>query len=369
MPEMEMAIAGSRAVVRARGGVEAIDSPAGLDRIGAAWERMASGSSPVSDFAYARAWVAGLDGAQRLHVLCAGGSEPGAIAPLVANRGAAGWLSLLAAEMYEIMDFPYADESALAELAGAIVRTGRPLYVKRMLADSPAIAAMETAYHGRGIVRRQPVGGSPWIALDESWAEPEMRLEAGRRSDLRRARRHAEKIGTVESAILTPSHAELAHLLDEVFQVEAAGWKGAQGTALAADPVRGAFFRRYAERACAKGILRICVLRIGGQPAAAQIAIERGGRFDLLRAGYDERFARCSPGMLLTAESIRYAARRDLRSYEFNGDAEPWTRLWTQREHACCSLRAYPFSPRGAGALFADGRTAALGKLRRRLHA
>lgn len=63
MPEMEMAIAGSRAVVRARGGVEAIDSPAGLDRIGAAWERMASGSSPVSDFAYARAWVAGLDGA------------------------------------------------------------------------------------------------------------------------------------------------------------------------------------------------------------------------------------------------------------------------------------------------------------------
>ena len=66
-----------------------------------------------------------------------------------------------------------------------------------------------------------------------------------------------------------------------------------------------------------------------GQDAAAQIAIERGTRFDLLRAGYDERFARCSPGMLLTVESIRYAVRRGLRSYEFNGDAEPWTKVWT----------------------------------------
>jgi CelD/BcsL family acetyltransferase involved in cellulose biosynthesis len=359
---MDLRIAGIPAAVSVRRGAQTIGKLADLDRIASAWERLAADGNPVSDFAYARAWAAGLDDTQRLSVTMAGNAETLAIAPLVINRGGAGWLTLLAAEMYEIMDFPHADESALSELARAIVRTGRPLYLKRVPADAPAVAALENAYRGRGIVRRQPAGGSPWIPLDDSWAEPELRLEAGRRSDLRRARRHAEKMGGVESAIVTPTRAQLPQLIDEAFQVEAAGWKGAQGTALAADAVRGAFFRRYAELACAKGVLRMCMLRIGGQPAAAQIAIESGSRFDLLRAGYDERFARCSPGMLLTAESIRYAAGRGLRAYEFNGNVEPWTRVWTGHERACCSLRAYPFSPRGAWALWRDGWAAALRK-------
>jgi CelD/BcsL family acetyltransferase involved in cellulose biosynthesis len=429
MSDMGVAIAGRPAGVRVLRGVQVIRTLAELDRLASAWERLAAEGNPVTDFAYARAWAAGFadshdqrevrqtalpagrppgpltstskpaesrlsasyarprvqgdprgpggpphrkprlaapqEGNQRLSVLTAGGRETLAIAPLTIHGGWAGWLTLLAAEMYEVMDFPGADESAVAELAHGIVRTGRPLDLKRIPADAPAIAALEAAYRGRGIVRRRAVGGSPWIPLDDSWVAPEMRLEAGRRSDLRRARRHAEKMGAVEAAVITPARDQLPQLLDETFQVEAAGWKGARGTALANDPVRGAFFRRYTEQACAKGTLRMCVLRIGGQPAAAQIAIESGSRFDLLRAGYDERFARCSPGMLLTAESIRYAARRGLRSYEFNGDAEPWTKIWTRHEHACCSLRAYPFSPRGVWALAADGGQAAVRELLR----
>jgi len=365
--EMDLAIAGSPVEARARREVQAIRTLAGLDRIASGWERLAADRNPVSDFAYARAWAAGLDGAQRLHVLTAGCAEDLAIAPLVINRGGAGWLTLLAAEMYEILDFLGADERAVAELARAIVHTGRPLYLKRVPAGAPVVAAIEAAYRGRGVVRRRPAGGSPWIPLDASWTAPEMRLEAGRRSDLRRAMRLAEKMGAVETAIVTPTLAQLPQLVEEAFQVEAAGWKGAHGTALAADPMRGAFFRRYLEQACAQGTLRMCVLRIGGRAAAAQIAIESGSRFDLLRAGYDEQFSRCSPGMLLTAESIRYAARRGLRSYDFNGHVEPWTKVWTQHEHACCSLRAYPFSPRGAWALCGDGGRAAVGKLRSRL--
>ena len=360
-----MALAGTPANVSVRGGVQTIRTLDELDRIQSAWERLAEDRNPVSSFAYARAWAAGLDGARRLNVLTAGALGTIAIAPLTIHSGGAGWLSLLAAEMYEILDFVYADESAVRDLARAIVRTERPLHLKRIPADSPVVAGMVDAYRGRGVVRRQPAGGSPWIPLDDSWADPEMRLEAGRRSDLRRARRIAEKIGAVETAIVTPTSAQLPRLIEDAFQVEAAGWKGTHGTALAADPMRGAFFRRYLEQACAMGILRMCMLRIGERPAAAQIAIESGSRFDLLRAGYDEQFSRCSPGMLLTAESIRYAARRGLRSYEFNGDVEPWTKVWTRHEHACCSLRAYPFRPRGAWALWGDGRQAAIRKLRR----
>ena len=84
-------------------------------------------------------------------------------------------------------------------------------------------------------------------------------------------------------------------LIEEVPQVEATGWKGSNGSALATDPIRGAFFRRYTQTAAEQGKLRLAFLRLGGQAAAAQIAIESGGRFSLLRAGYHGVFSRCSP--------------------------------------------------------------------------
>jgi CelD/BcsL family acetyltransferase involved in cellulose biosynthesis len=341
-----------------RGGVElhAVRTLAELDRIEPLWERLApAAGNPVADFAYRRAWAAGLEPAQQLSVLVAESAGAAAIAPLVVNRGGGGWLTLLAAEMYEILDFLYGDEVALRALARAVAQTGRPLFLQRVPADSPAVGAIRAAYRGQGVVLKRPARGAPYIPLDPSWAEPETHLNSGRRSDLRRARRSAEKSGRVEIEILTPDPALVPALVEEAFRVEAAGWKGAKGSALAADPVRGPFFLRYARTASERGILRMCFLRIGGRAAAAQIALDSGGRFSLLRAGYDEEFSRCSPGMLLTLESIRYAANRGLRSYEFNGEVEPWTEVWTRQEHPCCSMRAYPFRPRGLAALAADG--------------
>ena len=138
--------------------------------------------------------------------------------------------------------------------------------------------------------------GFPWIPLDASWTRPEERLNAGRRSDLRRARRIAERIGPVHVEVLSPSPTDLGRLLREAFAVEAAGWKGRAGTALACDPVRQTFFRRYADAACRRGMLRIGFLRIGDIPVAMQLGVEWGGRFWLLKIGYDEAFSRCSPG-------------------------------------------------------------------------
>jgi CelD/BcsL family acetyltransferase involved in cellulose biosynthesis len=95
-------------------------------------------------------------------------------------------------------------------------------------------------------------------------------------------------------------------------------------------------------------------LRIGGRAAAMQFAVEIGGRFWLLKIGYADEFARCSPGNLLVMETIQYAARAGLKSYEFLGTAEPWIGMWTSQVRPCISVRAYPFNGRGAIALAAD---------------
>lgn len=315
-----------------------------LDALRGQWDLMAADSRPIaSGFDYQKAWAQGLSSGKQLRVI----ASDGAIAPLVKSRGFVGPLTLLAAEMFEPLDVVGSTQDALEELAQAIRRTRLPVYLQRIPTDSLVIPALGKVYRAGAVVVKRPAAGAPIIHLNETWIEPESHLNSGRRSDFRRARRTAEKLGSVETLILSPSPAEVPDLLDEVVRVEAAGWKGAAGTALDADPIRRDFFARYCDAEARRGRLRICLLRIAEQNAAAQIAIQTPTRFSLLRAGYDEAFARSSPGNLLTRESIRHAARSGIATYEFNGNVEPWTRLWTEDELACCSLRIFPLSLTG----------------------
>jgi CelD/BcsL family acetyltransferase involved in cellulose biosynthesis len=95
-------------------------------------------------------------------------------------------------------------------------------------------------------------------------------------------------------------------------------------------------------------------MHIGDKVAAMQMAAEHNDKFWLLKIGYDEQFANCSPGSLLICETIRYAAERGLRSYEFLGRIESWTSMWAKEQHPCVSLRAYPLGVGGMAALGVD---------------
>ena len=328
-----------------------------LDELSDAWDLLAARSgSPLHQYAWIRACAASLLTDRELHFFVAGTAPRiTAIAPLIGRRRRGCSLQLIAAdELYEPMDFLYAVPDALDLLAEALARSGHALLLKRIPSDSPVIPALRRSFRGRGVVICRPVPGCPWIPLDSGWMEPEQRLNPGRRSDFRRARRIAERMGPVSSEVLSPAPARLEPLLEEAFRVEASSWKGRDGTALADDPARGLFYRSYATAACKKGILRVCFLRIGGRAAAMQLAVECAGRFWLLKIGYDQKFQRCSPGILLIRETVRYAAARGLRGYEFLGIVEPWTEAWTDEVRPCVSVRAYPARWAGVAALAVD---------------
>jgi CelD/BcsL family acetyltransferase involved in cellulose biosynthesis len=328
-----------------------------FDQLAAAWDRLARKSgSPIEQYIWAKACAEALGDRYNPYVLVVGPPDrPVAIAPLARRRRRPlAPLELLGVhELREPMDFLYANASAAVSLVRALAKLRAPLSLKRFPVHSFGLGAVGNAYRKRGLVLSRDAGGCPYIRLDEHHTEPEQGLSARRRSDLRRARRRAEKLGTLSCEVLSPAPTELEPLLDEAFRVEAASWKGRAGTALVHDSTRQTFFRRYAAAASSKGILRLGLLRIGGRPAAMQIAVETGGRFWLLKVGYDEGFARCSPGSLLLLETIRHAAARGLRSYEFLGNAESWTQPWTRDVRRCVHLEAYPFEARGVGGLAA----------------
>jgi len=290
-----------------------------------------------------------------------------AAAPLCrTRRRGLTWLEAIGSEThFEPMSFPAAHDDALNELCAAVARQRSPLVLHRLIADSPTVAALQQAYAGRALVRVTPQAAAPWIALDDSWMSPESHLNSGRRSDLRRARKRADELGAVEFQILCPTLAELPGLLDEAFAVEERSWKGDERTALARDAARGEFFRRYAESACREECLRLCFMRIGGHAVAMQIAVQQSRRLWLLKVGYDDQFSRCSPGMLLTRETIAYAATQELSTYEFLGTCEPWTTVWTELCRECLQLKAYPRTVPGVLALAIDGAAAACFKTKR----
>jgi CelD/BcsL family acetyltransferase involved in cellulose biosynthesis len=320
------------------------------------WTLLAHESnSPMHQYAWVKACTSAFATDGKLQLIVVGADQPSALGPLVVRGRRLNRMEFLGVDaLYEPTDFPHSDAASLQHLIEALVELRRPLLLRRVLADSPVITALRSAFASKGIVLTRPSAGYPWIELDSSWMEPEKKLSSSRRSSLRRGQRKAEEVGRVSFEVIAPSPSQLPSLLAEMFRVEAANWKGRSGSALIHDAHRRSFYEQYAVTACEKEILRLCFMKIGSRAIATQLAVEARAGFWLLKVGYDENYANCSPGNLLLVESLKYAASRGLKSYEFLGTAEPWTEVWTRQIRPCVTVAAYPSNCIGGMALIFD---------------
>ncbi|HSQ96518.1 MAG TPA: GNAT family N-acetyltransferase [Croceibacterium sp.] len=276
------------------------------------------------------------DGVEAMLPLCHG---PGRFAP---------WRMPGAAEVFEPGDAVCRDAAAAAHLAQVLGAEARPIELARIPAASPLIPALKAKLKGRGLVSVRRATPSPTIALGPEWREPESQFNSRRRSDFRRAARKAAEFGEISCEMLAPTPDEFDALFDEAIAVEAKSWKRAAGTAIAFDPAKEAFFRAYLRDACEKGATRVAFLRLDGRVVAMQLAVEWGTRYWLYKIGFDEAYARCSPGTLLMLHALRDAAERGLTGFELMGDSEAWIAdLWTREAHECVRVRTYPYSLAG----------------------
>jgi CelD/BcsL family acetyltransferase involved in cellulose biosynthesis len=120
------------------------------------------------------------------------------------------------------------------------------------------------------------------------------------------------------------------------------------------------FITAYGRDAARRGTLRIFYLRIGDTTVAVQMAILHANRLWCIKQGYDERFAQCAPGVILTHEMLRYACEQKLEACEFLGSAEDWQRRWPIQLRHYTNVRLYPYSFYGALALCLDMSTHSL---------
>jgi CelD/BcsL family acetyltransferase involved in cellulose biosynthesis len=280
-----------------------------------------------------------------------------AAAPLISiRRSGLRQLQVPGADIiHEPCGFIYDSEAALTELFHAILQKQTSLTLSRFNVRAQETLTLRERC-SKGGVRIDRCGASSLrVPLKRTWKEFEASMSSGRRSDLRTYRRRAEQLGKVEFAIVHPEASTLDAHLEELFRIEASGWKGQEGSAILCQPHIRRFYTNYAQSATAAGMLRLFFLNIGGKSVAARMAVEHNKRLWDLRMGYDETFSRCAPGVLLTHETLRYAVDCGLEAYEFLGRAEAWERHWPCQEEHYASMRVYPFSLQGQLALVQDG--------------
>jgi CelD/BcsL family acetyltransferase involved in cellulose biosynthesis len=139
----------------------------------------------------------------------------------------------------------------------------------------------------------------------------EAAMSAKKRKELRRQHNRLAEEGALAFERREGSEG-LAEWTAEFLALEAAGWKGKAGSALASAPDTRALFEQSLAGAAASGRLERLALRLDGRAIAMLVNfITPPGAYSF-KTAFDEAYARFSPGMLLQLENLALLERADV---------------------------------------------------------
>lgn len=213
-------------------------------------------------------------------------------------------------------------------------KRGAFLRLRHLDADGPlyAAAAAVAAQTGRLV---SPSARYERAMLKAPWRTDDylsLSLRGKHRKDLRRRRARLEEAGTVRFELFGDGD-DLTVWTEEFLAIEAAGWKGAGGTALAQEQSSKRFFEEAVRRARAAGDLQFFRLRTGDQTIASAVNFRAGNASYAFKIAYDESYARFSPGVMIEIDIMRALEASGIARIDSCAKVEhPMiNRLWRER--------------------------------------
>jgi CelD/BcsL family acetyltransferase involved in cellulose biosynthesis len=201
--------------------------------------------------------------------------------PLVRSEGAAACVAAL-------VDW-FRKAASVVELD--YLQADGPVY--RLLTEMP-LPAMPCEGYERALFRRAR-DADTYVATAVSRQD---------RQEVRRRERRLAERGVVAHVTLRPDDS-IERWLDELLQLEAGGWKGKQGSALACSEANRRFATEIFIAAFRRGRLHMVGLDLDGKPLARCSSILAGSGGYAFKTAYDEAFARFSPGIIVEVDRIR----------------------------------------------------------------
>jgi len=142
-----------------------------------------------------------------------------------------------------------------------------------------------------------------WSKAGPAGGDPGSSVSGDLRRRLRRKERRLGERGRVEHLLLRPGD-NVGRWVDEFLRIEASGWKGSAGTALAYSETSRRYFEEVATSASRLGRLLMLGIDFDGRPIARRCAFVAGEGSFAFKTAYDEEFADFSPGAMLELDSI-----------------------------------------------------------------
>jgi hypothetical protein len=160
--------------------------------------------------------------------------------------------------------------------------------------------------------------------------------------NLSRQRRRLKEQGGVLEFAMDRSFETVADAIQEYGLLESSGWKGEEGSAVAADNLQGRFYREMLGDFCRGGEAVIYRLRLNGKTVASDLCLERNGTLFILKTAYDESVQGLSLGLLLHQEIFRSVFNDGkIRVIEFYGQLRDWHTKWTSEIRTMYHINFY----------------------------
>jgi len=137
--------------------------------------------------------------------------------------------------------------------------------------------------------------------------------------------------------------------LDRGFAVEGSGWKARNGTAILSSPPTAQFYREVAHAFARRGELRLSGIELDGDLAAFDLTLLHRNRLYLLKTGFDERFRKLAPGLVMRLSIVERCFELGLDAHDLLGDDTEWKRKFSTTSRSHTAFRAFGRGPAGRG--------------------
>ncbi|HEX7872968.1 MAG TPA: GNAT family N-acetyltransferase [Sphingobium sp.] len=183
--------------------------------------------------------------------------------------------------------------------------SGDFLHLRLIDADGPAMQALQAvcAADGRHLLeieRYERAFLKSDLSADAYWTE---NVRSKKRKELRRQQNRLAECGAITHGVLTDP-ADVPGWCAAFLALEATGWKGEEGTALASTPADAEFFRTACGQAFAAGGLDMLRIDCDGRAIAMLVNfVGPKGGFSF-KIAIDPTFSRYSPGVLIEIDNL-----------------------------------------------------------------
>lgn len=221
-----------------------------------------------------------------------------------------------------LLDKAMPEAAAHGLIDAALAAGAQALLMPLQTVDGLAFHSFRRALKERGLAieirnRRERARLNATFDADTQLIES---LGAKKFKELKRQRNRLADRGALSLEIAkTPE--EVAPALEQFLALEASGWKGERGTALAQNAGDTSFIREVATSLSLASQFEVLTLRAGDKVVASCLVVRNGRHASFFKLAHDESEAKNSPGVQLTLDLTRHFCS-DLSIEEVDSTAE-----------------------------------------------